>query len=69
MSIVHYKMKNARSASDVYTAKFDGPWITLIDFKRLVIKQSFSAANDMDLEVTNEQTSEGPRCHHLSIPI
>ena len=58
-STIPYKMKNAKNAGEALAAKFEGPALSLIDFKRLVIKQSFSSANDMDLQVINEQTSEG----------
>ena len=58
-STILYKLKNAKSGLDAAAAKFEGASLSLLELKRLVIRQSFSGANDMDLEVVNEQTSEG----------
>ena len=58
-SIIQYRMKNSVKPNEIFSVKFEGPWISLIEFKRMAITQSFGGPNDVDLMVSHEQTGEG----------
>ena len=57
-----------RNETSKGTVKFDGPVITLIEFKRQVIMNKFGGSADMDLKVVNEATKQEYTGDSTTIP-
>jgi len=56
MATVHYKFKNAKNYSSVL---FDGAYITVANLKKDIIKATFGASSEVDLQIQNAQTKQG----------